>query len=480
MGAHGMSVNRAICWLRRDLRLHDHTALSHALSSARETVVVFVYDSVILDALPNRADRRVTFIHASLEEIDAKLRERGSRLLTMHGDPTELIPRLATELKANLVVAAHDDDPYALLRDREVGQSLGKLGVTFTTVKDHVVFERQEILNQSGLPHRVYTPYMKTWRARLTPEEYATKIPDLRNLCPQPSAVAAKTGNHSLEEIGFSRAILWLKPGAQAGKDRLAEFETHIDDYGKQRDFPALDGTSGISVHLRHGTVSIRECVRAALRHSSAGADKWLNELIWREFYHAILANFPEVVETSFQPLYRDLQWPGDPSHYSAWQAGQTGFPIVDAAMRCFRATGWMHNRLRMVVAMFLTKDLLLDYRLGEKEFADGLLDFELASNNGGWQWSASVGVDAQPYFRIFNPISQSRKFDPDGTFIREWCPELRDLDNEKIHWPHAESGSLFPTTPAGYPGPIVDHATQRDLALALFQSHRASHEAGS
>lgn len=461
----------ALCWLRRDLRLNDHAALAAAQMAAEQTAVTFVYDTTILDALKDRADRRVTFIQRSLGEIDDRLGQLGSRLLSLHGDPTELMPKLAQELGAFAVFAAHDDDPYAIRRDMAVREALRSIGIGFETVKDHVVFERQEVLNQSGLPHRVYTPYMKAWRARMTPDDIAERPVDGRRFLSSPRSKVAKVGNPSLTEIGFAEDSLWLEPGEEAGGKRLREFESKINQYGEQRDYPAIDATSGLSVHFRHGTVSIREAVRTALSHPGPGGEKWLNELIWRDFYHAILANFPHVVESPFQPAYAGLRWPGNPDDFEAWTQGQTGYPIVDAAMRCLNATGWMHNRLRMVAAMFLTKDLLLDYRLGERYFADALLDFDLASNNGGWQWSASVGVDAQPYFRIFNPISQSRKFDAKGAFIREWCPELRDLDDERIHWPHGQPGSLFPTTPPGYPGPIVDHAIQRERAVALFQA---------
>jgi deoxyribodipyrimidine photo-lyase len=257
-----------------------------------------------------------------------------------------------------------------------------------------------------------------------------------------------------------------------AGNKALRIFESKIDQYGEARDIPSMDGTSFLSVHLRFGTMSIRELVRTAIQHDSPGAKKWLTELIWREFYQDILANNPQVVSTTFDPLYKDMVWPGLDEHFKAWKQGQTGYPIIDAAMRCFAETGWMHNRLRMIVASFLTKDLLVDYRKGEKYFAKNLLDFDLASNNGGWQWAASVGCDAQPYFRIFNPYLQSQKFDSEGKFIREWIPELAALDAKSIHQPTEMEAVV-----CNYPLPIVDHYVQRKLALDLFGEARKSPE---
>lgn len=430
-------------------------------------MVVFVYDRPILDALKDKADKRLTFIQESLSEIDAELRRLGSRLVTLHGDPVELIPRLADQLRAEAVYANHDDDPYALKRDSDVSRLLEGQGRQLKTFKDCVVFERREVLNQSGGPFRVFTPYSRAWKGLLTPLDFSDESPNLAALASVETIPTEAAGPKSYEELGFQRADLWLQPGSKAAQARLGEFLGGIDSYKEARDFPSLEATSGLSVHLRHGTISIRECVRAAVSQGSPGAQKWLDELIWREFYHMILVLFPHVIVEPFQPQYRTLEWPGREEHLEAWKKGQTGYPIVDAAMRCLNKTGWMHNRLRMIAASFLTKDLLVDWRMGEAWFAEKLLDFDLASNNGGWQWSASMGVDAQPWFRIFNPKLQSMKFDPDGVFIRQWVPELRELNAKDIHAPW-ESVGMF--GPDGYPEPIVIHHVQKDLALQLLR----------
>lgn len=452
----------ALVWLRRDLRLRDHTALAQATATHETVHIAFVYDTNILDQLTNKNDRRLHFIHQSLEEIHRKTKS----LITLYGDPIDLIPKLAEELKVDTVITAHDDDPYAIARDQSVRS---KLQNKFVTVLDHLIREKNQILKDDGTPYRVFTPYSRTWRNSITPRDFSERTPDITKIKPPSQFKTGRLGNHNLAEIGFHPTGLWLAPGENAALQRLQDFLTKFSDYSQNRNDPAKDGTSGLSVHLRFGTISIRECFRAA--QSQPASTKWETELIWREFYHMLLANFPELGEgKTFQPSTNDIQWPGNPAHFQAWKAGQTGYPLVDAAMRCFNATGWMHNRLRMVVAMFLTKDLLIDWRLGEQYFAENLLDFELASNNGGWQWSASTGADAQPYFRIFNPILQSEKFDSHGTFIREWVPELATLENKSIHWPFQPDGTRTLETPADYPNPIVIHKDQKDKAIALFK----------
>ncbi|MEI7577632.1 MAG: deoxyribodipyrimidine photo-lyase [Armatimonadota bacterium] len=456
-------MQRAICWIRRDLRLTDHRALTLASEAAAAVAVVFVFDPAILDPL-ERDDSRVNFIHQSLIELDSRLKQQGSSLVVRYGDPVEIVPNLARELRAEAVFTAHDLEPDALERDLRVRQRLIDQGTEFRSCKDHLVRQKNEVLSQSGTPFRVYTPYSKAWKAALVPEKDLVEYtPDLTKLLPK-SELTDVLRPWTIEDIGFKPKNPWLKAGEDAAKDRLAKFLPKMDAYGDERDFPANEGTSYLSVDLRFGTISIRELFRQALSRESKGSEKWLNELIWREFYADVLANNPHVVQTTFNPAYRDLVWPGSDEHFELWKAGQTGYPIVDAAMRCFKETGWMHNRLRMIVASFLTKDLLVDYKKGEAYFASKLLDFELASNNGGWQWAASVGVDAQPYFRIFNPYLQSVKFDAEGTFIREWVPELREASVPELHdLPPLRRAAL------GYVSQIVDHATQKQLALSLF-----------
>ncbi|MCB0825154.1 MAG: deoxyribodipyrimidine photo-lyase [Armatimonadetes bacterium] len=461
--------DRALCWLRRDLRVTDNCALALATLEARNVFCVFVFDTVILDELTNRKDKRVQFIFDSVMELRRNLQEQGSDLIILHGDPLDLIPEISESLGAEKVFWSHDDDPYALDRDSKVRAILDSKGVFHQSVKDHVVFERQEVLNRSGEPFKVFTPYSKAWLAKLEPQHLAEQAPILRHLAPKSDFPEAS--NLSLGDLGFQETDLWLNPGESAAKDRLLAFLEHVDSYGEERDFPTLDSTSGLSVHLRHGTISNRECFREAMKLDSVGAKKWVSELIWREFYHMILANFPHVGHgRAFQPHYNDIEWPGSDEHFTKWCEGKTGYPLVDAAMRCLNETGWMHNRLRMVVAMFLTKDLLVDWRKGEAYFAENLLDFELASNNGGWQWSASTGVDAQPYFRIFNPILQSLKFDTEGKFIKEWVPELKELEGKFLHFPFNPDGTRTLETPADYPDPIVIHSEQKEKALSLFK----------
>jgi deoxyribodipyrimidine photo-lyase len=460
----------AICWLRRDLRLTDHAALCEATNRSDRVLPVFVFDTTILGALPSRYDRRVDFIHRSLEELDGRLRRLGSKLHVLHGDPVKEIPAFAENVSAKVVVAARDYEPSAIDRDRRVASSLADSGRGFETVKDQVVLEAGEVLSQAGQPIRVFTPFSKAWLAQFKPEYVEPRTPV------QPSLSATEGHDlQSIESYGFQITDLDEPVGEAGGLARLKAFEQRIDRYGEERDFPALHSTSGISIHLRFGTVSVREAFRVALAQDTPGARKWMSELIWREFYSHILAHFPHVVDRSFQPQYDAIEWPGNPEHFEVWREGRTGYPLVDAAMRHFQATGRMHNRLRMVVASFLVKDLLLDWRLGERYFAENLLDYDLASNNGGWQWAASTGCDPQPYFRIFNPILQSRKFDPNGSFIRLHCPELAGFDDSLIHWPH--EASMFDQMEAGcrigtdYPHPIVDHAVQKQIALRLLES---------
>jgi deoxyribodipyrimidine photo-lyase len=444
-----MPLEKALVWFRRDLRDHDHAALSAALASADTVHCAFVFDTDILEALPVRVDRRVHFIHESLLELDAALRRRGGGLIVRHGRPAEEIPRLARELGAGAVFANRDYEPYAKARDTAVASALATAGIAFHSPRDQAVLDGDDVLTQSGRPFTVFTPYRNAWLKRLTDADLGFAPTDL--------------AGHG------------VRPGMSGARLLWDEFrERRIGQYGALRDFPARRGVSYLSVHLRFGTLSIREAVRAA---RAAGADSWLNELIWRDFYFMILDRFPHVVERSFKPEFDALVWDDWPEGLIAWQEGRTGYPLVDAAMRQLRHSGWMHNRLRMVAASFLAKDLGIDWRLGERHFALQLNDFDLSANNGGWQWAASTGCDAQPYFRIFNPVTQSERFDPDGAFIRRYVPELAALPARYIHapWrlPAAEQAHLGFVPGRDYPLPIVDHGAARERTLARYAAVR-------
>ena len=471
-----MNYKSSLCWIRRDLRLSDHHALHEALRNSERVTIVFVYDTTILENLEDKSDRRVTFIHESLKEIDLKLREMGSALVTLFGDPRNEIPLLAKKLSVDAVYCNRDYEPVAKERDETVYNLLQSSGIAFHTFKDQVIFEGLEIISQAGTPYRKFTPYKNTWLKKLTNHDIITFQPKFTNLTPIKQL--GKFVQHlSLIQIGFKNTKLWLHPGEEAASKRLAAFLNKIDMYDKHRDLPEVDGTSGLSVHLRFGTISIRSLVRAAYKRKSQGAQLWLSELIWRDFYQMILNLNPIVVDETFLPQFKQLKWPGTNSHFIAWKKGITGYPIIDAAMRHFNKTGWMHNRLRMIVASFLVKDLLVDWRKGEAYFSRYLLDYDLAANNGGWQWCASTGCDAQPWFRIFNPITQSKRFDFKGNFIRQVLPEVANFSNKDIHFPAATSIETQKSSGCiigkNYPKPIVEHSVQRERILSFFNKSK-------
>jgi deoxyribodipyrimidine photo-lyase len=464
-----MNHEKALVWFRRDLRDTDHAALSAALAGAQQVYCAFVFDTRILDALPSRCDRRVHFIHASLLELDAALRARGGGLIVRHGWAEDEIPRLARELGVSAVFANRDYEPAAKQRDTAVGTKLGASGIDFHCLKDQVIFEHDEVLTQAGKPFSVFTPYKNAWLKRLSPVDSAA------HPCAGAIAGGELAGVPSLAAIGFSATDLrevGIIPGMSGARQLWSDFsDGRLKRYAALRDFPAVKGVSYLSVHLRFGTLSIRELVRAA---HAAAAETWLSELIWRDFYFMILDHFPQVGRgQAFKAEYDRIQWADWPAGLAAWCAGRTGYPLVDAAMRQLNHCGWMHNRLRMVVASFLCKDLGIDWRLGEKYFAEQLNDFDLSANNGGWQWAASSGCDAQPYFRIFNPVTQSEKFDAEGKFIRRYVPELAKLPNQYIHAPwrmgRLEQEATGVVIGRDYPAPIVDHAVAREHTLARY-----------
>jgi len=481
------TLDAALVWLRRDLRVDDHAALWHALRAARRVWCGFVFDRAILDPL-RRADRRVEFIRDSLVGVDAELRAlaashgvEGAGLIVRHGQAVDEIVALARSLGVQAVYASHDDDPQALARDARARGALADAGIVLHTCKDHVIFERDEVLTASGAPFSVFTPYRNAWLRKLEPS-HLEPYPVARHagaLAPRP---AGEHGVPVLSELGFEPTNLHqlrLPSGPAGAQELLDDFLDRIDRYHEARDFPAVKGPSYLGPHLRFGTISVRRLVREAQQRAAAGsrgAEAWLAELVWREFYHQVLHHHPHVVGHAFRPAHDRIRWEHGrkaDEQFAAWCEGRTGYPLVDAAMHQITQTGYMHNRLRMVVASFLTKDLGIDWRRGEAWFAERLNDYELASNNGGWQWAASTGCDAQPWFRIFNPVTQSRRFDPEGRFVRRYLPQLAGLPDKLVHAPWlarpADLEAAGVALGRDYPQPIVDHAAARERTLARY-----------
>ncbi len=474
-----------LLWVRRDLRLTDNAALCLALKSCRQLHCVFVFDRELLEPLP-RADRRVEFIRESLSELDAQLRQlsgkAGTGLIVRHGVAPQEVVSLARKLRAQAVFAAHDYEPLAQARDARVLGQLADAGIAFQTCKDHVIFERREILTQTGTPYGVFTPYKNRWLATLDAQHLRTHdaAPWASALAPRPPDLQQAVP--TLAELGFEKTnlnSLKIGHGESGGRKLFEDFFERMDQYHETRDFPAVKGPSYLGVHLRFGTVSIRQLVATAWQRQiegSHGAAVWLGELIWRDFYFQILANFPHVAQGGFKPAYDAIQWEKGvraKTLFKAWCSGQTGYPLVDAAMAQINQSGYMHNRLRMVAGSFLVKDLGIDWRWGEQYFAAQLNDFELASNNGGWQWVSSSGCDAQPYFRIFNPVSQSQRFDAEGKFIRRYLPQLTALPNKLLHAPWtatpAQLAAAGVTLGGNYPAPVVAHDAARALTLERY-----------
>lgn len=470
-------------WFRRDLRLHDNAGLAAALRTAKRVYTVFVFDRDILDRLPSRADRRVQFIWESVAELRTALRNAGGDLIVLHALAREAIPTLAKNLGVDAVYTNEDYEPQAVVRDTAVKKMLARDKIAFETFKDTVVFAKSEVLTQADKPFSVFTPYKNAWLKRLTEDDLAAHetAPYFNHLAPaDASNTAPMLGLQAMtfESTNIKSLVSCGMSGAAKLRDDFIERMAHYKD---TRDFPAVKGVSYLSVHNRFGAISIRELARiahaATLRGSNIGAQTWLNELIWRDFYFQIIWHSPHAATGAYKPEYDALAWENDESLFAAWCEARTGYPIIDAAMRQINETGYMHNRLRMIVASFLTKDLLIDWRWGEKYFADHLNDFDLAANNGGWQWAASTGCDAQPYFRIFNPITQSERFDAEGKFIRRYVPELKNIPDKYIHapWtmPPIDAAAQNFVMGRDYPKPVVDHAVQREKALAMFKAIR-------
>lgn len=469
-----------LVWFRRDLRVTDHAALSAALQRAGRVYCAFIFDPEILEPLDHPADRRVEFIRLSLLELDAALRARGGALIVRHARAVVEIPRLAKELAVAAVFVNRDYEPFAKRRDGAVASALQRAGVLFQSFKDQVIFEGGEVSTQEGRPYTVFTPYKRAWQKRLRADDWRCHEASFGSLHITPLA----KGVPDLTDIGFvtsNLGSLCIPVGMSGAQVLLGDFLGRMSRYRELRDFPAKRGVSYLSAHLRFGTVSIREVVSTAiacgaLHDADGGAATWLSELIWRDFFFMILDSFPEVVERSFRTEYDAIVWDRGAQaddFFAAWCVGRTGYPLVDAAMRQLNETGYMHNRLRMLSASFLSKDLGIDWRRGEAYFARQLNDFDLAANNGGWQWAASSGCDAQPYFRIFNPVRQSERFDPEGKFIRRYLPELATVPVAFIHEPWRmsalEQSACGVTMGKDTPEPIVDHAQARRRTLLRF-----------
>lgn len=427
------SVN--IMWFRRDLRLKDNAALYHALKSNNPVVPVFIFDTEILDLLEEKKDRRVEFIRLAIEEIQAELEEVGSTMHVLHGTPEASFKKLLKHYNIAEVFTNHDYELSAIERDQKIAQLLQEHGIAFHTYKDQVIFDKDEILKDDGNPYTVYTPYSKRWKMKLN-DFYLRPYPTQKyfhNFYQQ-----APIEIPTLQAIGF-------EPGNEPFPPKKIS-KSLLNQYKDQRDFPAMHGTSHLGVHLRFGTVSIRALAAYAQQES----ETFLNELIWRDFYQSIMFHFPHVCKgQSFKREYDNIEWRYHEADFEKWCKGQTGYPIVDAGMRELNATGYMHNRVRMITASFLAKHLLIDWRWGESYFAKKLLDYDFAANNGGWQWSAGCGNDAAPYFRVFNPTLQTEKFDKDLKYIRKWVPELDSLD---------------------YPPPMVEHSFARNRAIETYK----------
>lgn len=423
-----------IFWFRRDLRLHDNAGLYHALKSNRPVIPVFIFDRYILDKLEEE-DRRVEFIHAAILEMQTQLLQLQSSMEVVYGFPAEVFKQLAEKYTIETVFTNHDYEPYAKERDAEIKTILQAGGTKFQTYKDQVVFEKTELVKIDGKPYSVFSPYSRNWLATLN-DFYVKAYPTekyFNNFFKQPPAETP-----TLASMGFKKLD-------RPFPSRDLETEL-IRKYGTDRDYPSANGTSRLGVHLRFGTVSVRDIANRS-RHLSA---TYVNELIWRDFYHMVLWNYPQVgAGKAFKPAFDRIRWRNNEEEFDIWCRGVTGYPIVDAGIRELNETGFMHNRVRMVVASFLTKHLLIDWRWGEAYFAQKLLDFDLASNNGGWQWASGSGCDAAPFFRIFNPYLQAKKFDKAGTYISRWVPEYKS---------------------PGYPPPVVDHEFARKRCLEVFR----------
>jgi deoxyribodipyrimidine photo-lyase len=433
-----------IFWFRRDLRLHDNRGLFESLNGNLDVIPVFIFDTHILNELEEKDDARVSFIHAEISKIKAQLQDLGSDLLVYYGKADEVWARILEDIQVDTIYTNRDYEPYARKRDSAVLTMAEQRGVAMLQFKDHVIFEEKEVVKNDGDPYVVFTPYKKQWMKQLASATESDSLVDSQHLKHYPSELfQAKFASRkpkemiALSEMGFEKSSIPIP-------DREVK-QGIIREYGKKRNFPAENGTSRLGIHYRFGTISIREKAKRSIGLS----ETYLNELIWRDFYAQILANYPHVADGPFRQKYEGIEWRNNEEEFHRWCEGTTGYPIVDAGMRELNTTGYMHNRVRMITASFLTKHLLINWQWGEAYFAKKLLDFDLASNNGGWQWAAGCGTDAAPYFRIFNPYTQATKFDKDRRYIKKWVPEV-DTD--------------------AYPEPIVEHKFARERCLRVYK----------
>lgn len=426
-----MKEEIVIFWFRRDLRLDDNIGLYHALQSQYPVLPIFIFDNDILKNLDNKRDRRVDYIYQAAESINQELKSVNSRLEVFNGKVMDAFIKLEDNYELKAIFCNRDYEPYTIKRDTEIYNYFKKKNIPFLAHKDQVIFDKNDVLKDDGKPYTVFSPYSKKWRSSLNNEyfqEYRIKKNNFLRL--------SYKNILNLKDIGFERTdINFIKPELNPAI---------IDNYDKTRNFPAINGTTRLSIALRFGTISIRHCVNFALQHN----DIWLTELIWREFFMQILYHFPQVVNNSFKPKYDNIKWINNESHFKKWCEGQTGYPIVDAGMRELNETGFMHNRVRMITASFLCKHLLIDWRWGEAYFAEKLNDYDLSANNGNWQWACGSGCDAAPYFRIFNPSTQAEKFDKDNVYIKRWVPEFEYIN---------------------YPQPMIEHKAARERALKAY-----------
>ena len=421
----------SIFWFRRDLRLEDNIGLHNALKSDFPVIPIFIFDSEILENLEDKKDRRVDYIHQSLEAVNSELKKHKSTLLTYYGNPFDIFKDLSKKIDIQEIFCNRDYEPQAIKRDKKIYEYFKDVNIPFKAYKDQVIFDKNDIVKKDGLPYTVYTPFSKKWKEVLSPDHYKSVDLNFENLFPQ-KFQKIKT----LQEIGFEKTEMNFEVPKLDPKI--------IDDYDKYRNYPAMQRTTQLGIALRFGTISIRKCVDFALKHNQV----WLSELIWREFFMQIIYHFPKVVHHSFKDKYDAIEWRNNEKEFNLWCIGKTGYPIVDAGMRQLNTTGYMHNRVRMIVASFLCKHLLIDWRWGEAYFALKLNDYDLSANNGNWQWAAGSGCDAAPYFRVFNPATQTEKFDKDLSYVKKWVPEF-DTEN--------------------YPEPIVEHKFARERVLAEY-----------